>query len=96
MNTSRFPLFPQQLPMIDISRESPRAMVAAIQRQLISGKIDEEEVHFYSRCLQHLSVAIGDDFDLDPWTITPYEVEFGAVIGSGMLSVYYPFLWYQI
>lgn len=66
-------------------------MVAAIQRQLISGKIDEEEVHFYSRCLQHLSVAIGDDFELDPWTITSYELEFGAVVGSGMLSVYSSF-----
>lgn len=66
-------------------------MVAAIQRQLASGKIDEEEVHFYSHCLQHLSIAFADNFELDPWIITPYEIEFGAVVGSGMLSVYSPF-----
>jgi hypothetical protein len=66
-------------------------MVAAIQRQLVGGKINEEEIHFYSHCLQHLSIAIAGDFELDPWSITPYEVEFGAVIGSGMLSVYSPF-----
>lgn len=72
--------------VLDLSRESARAMVAAIQRQLVDGKIDEEEIHFYSCCLQHLSVAIADDFEVDPWTITPYEVEFGAILGSGMLG----------
>jgi len=66
-------------------------MAAAFQRQLTGRKIGEEEVHFYSHCLQSLSIAIADDFELDPWTITSYEVEFGAVIGSGTLSVHSPF-----
>ena len=65
-------------------------MAAALQRQLTGRKIGEEEVHFYSHCLQYLSIAIADDFELDPWTITSYEVEFGAVIGSGTLSVHFP------
>jgi hypothetical protein len=48
----------------------------------------DRERQFYSHSLNHLSTSSGCIVEIDKWTITSLEVEFGPKIGSGGLYVF--------
>jgi hypothetical protein len=71
------------------------AMMASLQRRLEQHSTSDHERPFYSHSIQCLSVASGGVIvELDRWTITSFEVEFGQKIGSGGLCGTY-FLLYS-
>jgi hypothetical protein len=61
--------------------------MASLQRYLDQRPARDRERQFYSHSLECLSIASGSVVELDKWTITPFEVEFGPEIGSGGLYV---------
>jgi hypothetical protein len=62
-------------------------MMAALRKYLDQRPVGDRERQFYSHSLDSLSIASGSVVELDKWTITPFEVEFGSKIGSGGLYV---------
>jgi hypothetical protein len=63
-----------------------QAMMAALQRRL-DQNLSHRERQFFSHSLESLSITSGIVAELDRWTITAFEVEFGRKIGSGGLCV---------
>jgi hypothetical protein len=64
-----------------------RAMMASLQRYLDQRPAGDRERKFCSHSLECLSIASGRVVELDKWTITPFEVQFGPEIGTGGLYV---------
>lgn len=60
------------------------AIMASLQRHL-QESLDTRERQFYTSSLRQISVSSGSYADLESWTITSYDVEFGPIIGSGGL-----------
>jgi hypothetical protein len=61
------------------------AMMAALQRRLLTGTDEDAERQFYAHTLQYLTTSSGRHVELEDWMVTSYEVEFGHEIGSGGL-----------
>jgi hypothetical protein len=61
------------------------AIMASLQRHLQRHSLDQRERQFYSSSLRYISVSSGTHAELESWTITSYDVEFGPIIGSGGL-----------
>jgi hypothetical protein len=59
--------------------------MTSLQRHLQYQSLDERERQFYMSSLHHVSMSSGTHAELENWTITPYEIEFGPIIGSGGL-----------
>jgi hypothetical protein len=59
--------------------------MASLQRHLQEQSIDARERQFYSSSLRQISLTSGSHAELESWTITPYDIEFGPIIGSGGL-----------
>jgi hypothetical protein len=72
---------------LDASQNNIKAMMASLQLCLDQRPARDRERRFYTHSLECLSVASGSVVELDKWTITPFEVEFGPKIGSGGLHV---------
>jgi hypothetical protein len=63
------------------------AMMVSLQRRLDHRSDDNRERQFFSHTLEYLTTASGRQVEMENWMITPYEVEFGPLIGSGGLYV---------
>jgi 2'-5' RNA ligase len=74
-----------QLAYLDATHKNMISMMASLQRYLDQRPARDRERQFYSHSLECLSIASGCVVELDKWTITPFEVEFGPEIGSGGL-----------
>jgi hypothetical protein len=61
------------------------AMMASLQRRLDSLVEGERERRFLICSLAYLQRASGEQVELEDWTITAFDVEFGKKIGSGSL-----------
>lgn len=61
------------------------AMMATIKRRMDEKKGGREELTFYSQSFRYLLTASGQQVDIKPWTISPFDVEFGEIIGGGGL-----------
>lgn len=71
--------------MIEVPRNSSKAMMATLQRRVAERKGDQEEIRFLKHSLRYLSSVSGQEVEVHPWTITTYDVEFGPLIGVGGL-----------
>jgi hypothetical protein len=63
------------------------AMMVSLQRRLDHRSDGDTERQFFSHTLRYLTTSSGSQVEVENWMITPYEVEFGAQIGSGGLFV---------
>ena len=61
------------------------AMMATLQRQLNLQPEDNRERRFFTHTLEYLSIASGKQVEPELWTITSFDVEFGAQITTGGL-----------
>lgn len=61
------------------------AIMASLQRHLQQQSLDRRERQFYMSSLRRISMTSGRHYELESWTITSYDVEFGPIIGSGGL-----------
>jgi hypothetical protein len=61
------------------------AMMVSLQRRLCTGTDEDAERQFFAHTLQYLTASSGRQVELEDWTVTSYEVEFGREIGSGGL-----------
>jgi hypothetical protein len=61
------------------------AMMVSLQRRLRAGTDEDAERQFFAHSLQYLTASSGRQVELEDWTVTSYEVEFGLEIGSGGL-----------
>jgi hypothetical protein len=64
------------------------AMMASLQRRLKAGTDAEQERRFFAHTLLYLTTSSGQQVELEDWTITSYDVEFGPQVGSGGLYVF--------
>jgi hypothetical protein len=62
-------------------------MMVSLQRRLDHPSDGDRERQFFSHTLEYLTTTSGRQVKMENWMITPYEVEFGPLIGSGGLSV---------
>ena len=69
----------------DMHQKNVMAMMVSLQRRLQTGADEDRERQFFTHTLQYLTTSSGRQVELDDWTITSYEVEFGQEIGSGGL-----------
>jgi hypothetical protein len=63
------------------------AMMVSLQRRLDHPADGDREREFFSHTLQYLTTTSGRQVEMHNWMITPYEVEFGSLIGDGGLYV---------
>ena len=70
---------------VDGHQRDMMAMMASLQRRLRTGIDEDAERQFYVHTLQYLITSSGRHAELEDWTVTSYEVEFGHEIGSGGL-----------
>ena len=70
---------------VDAHQRNMMAMMASLQRRLRTGIDEDAERQFYVHTLQYLIMSSGRHAELEDWTVTSYEVEFGHEIGSGGL-----------
>ena len=61
------------------------ALMATFKRRIEENKGKQEELAFFNQSLRYLSTATGQQVNLKPWTITPFDVELGEIIGRGGL-----------
>jgi len=61
------------------------AMMATFKKRIDEKKGDQEELIFFSQSFRYLLTASGQQVDIKPWTISPFDVEFAEVIGVGGL-----------
>jgi hypothetical protein len=62
-------------------------IMATLQRLINKQHLDERELKFCSRTLDHLATISGKHIKLESWMVTSYEVDFGNKIGEGGLYV---------
>ena len=70
---------------VDAHQRDMMAMMASLQRRLRTGTDEDIEQQFFAHTLQYLTMSSGRHVELEDWTVTSYEVEFGHEIGSGGL-----------
>ncbi|KAF8811047.1 kinase-like protein [Phlegmacium glaucopus] len=80
---------------LNLEKNNPMAMMATFRRRIDEKKGEEEELNFFSQSFRYLSTASGRQVDIKPWTISPFDVEFGEVIGVGGFGVVYRATWNQ-
>ncbi|PPR08181.1 hypothetical protein CVT24_001531 [Panaeolus cyanescens] len=66
-------------------KSSDLALMTTLQRRLTqkSSNADPKELEFYSHSLRYLETKSGERVDIQPWTISPFDVEIGTQMGSG-------------
>jgi hypothetical protein len=64
------------------------AMMASLQIRLQTGFDGDRERQFYKHALTDLITSSGSQVEIEDWTITSDQVEFGQEIGSGGLYVF--------
>ena len=70
----------------DARQSNTMALTASLQRRLQGrSNNDERERQFFRHSLRYLTTSSGHQVELENWTITSYDVEFGREIGSGGL-----------
>ena len=71
----------------DMEKNNPVPMMATLKRRINenTGEQEELELTFFKQSLRYLSTASGRQVDLQPWTISTWDVEFGEAIGGGGL-----------
>ena len=67
-------------------------VMVTLQRLLEKRQGDHKELEFFQVSVQNLQRVSGKHVDIQPWTVTALEVEFGECIGAGGLYVIYPSL----
>lgn len=60
-------------------------VMASLQRRLQTGTDEGAQRQLYVLTLQYLTTSGRRQVELEDWTVTLYEVEFGHGIGSGGL-----------
>jgi len=78
---------------LDAQQSNFRAIMASLQHHLQQQSLDENERQFYSNSLRCISGKYGPLARLESWTITPYEVELGLIIGTGGFGEVYQGSW---
>lgn len=63
------------------------AMMVSLQKHLQTVSDEDQERQFFTHALRYLTTSSGRQVELEDWTVTSYEVEFGHEIGSGSLYV---------
>jgi len=63
------------------------AILTSLKKQSNKPSTGDRERQFYLDSLSYLSMITGVQVELDSWTITCFEVDFGPIIGSGGLYV---------
>lgn len=61
------------------------AMMVSLQKRLQTGSDEDRERQFFTHTLRCLTTCSGRQVELEDWSVTSYEVEFGHEIGSGGL-----------
>ena len=61
------------------------AMMVTFKRRIDEKNGGKEELSFYRQSFRYLLTASGQQVDIKPWTISPFDVEFGEIIGAGGL-----------
>ncbi|KAF9530207.1 kinase-like domain-containing protein [Crepidotus variabilis] len=64
-------------------QKSPRAVMATLQKMIEKENDNPREVEFFKKSLTYLRTTSGQVVDMQPWTVTSVEVEFGELIGIG-------------
>uniref|UniRef100_A0A8H7Y9N2 Protein kinase domain-containing protein n=1 Tax=Psilocybe cubensis TaxID=181762 RepID=A0A8H7Y9N2_PSICU len=78
---------------LDIPHSGPQAIMATLRRRVDERKGSDEELRFLKHSLSYLSTTSNHQIDLQPWTITSYDVEFGPLIGVGGFGRVYRGKW---
>jgi hypothetical protein len=60
-------------------------MMVSVERRLQIGTYRPGTTILHTHTVQYLTTSSGRHAELEDWTITSYEVEFGQEIGSGGL-----------
>jgi len=69
------------------------AILTSLRKQSNKRSTGDRERQFYLQSLSYLSTTTGVQVELESWTITCFEVDFGPIIGSGGLYVIqFPFI----
>jgi hypothetical protein len=68
------------------------AMMVSLEKRLKAGSDGTHERQFFAHALRYLTTYSGRQVEIEDWTITSYEVEFGHEISSGGLYVFYRLL----
>ena len=63
--------------------------MVSLKRRLDHHSDGAQERHFFSHTLRYLTTVSGRQVEIKHWMITSYEVEFGPLIGSGGLYVFF-------
>jgi hypothetical protein len=71
--------------MTDVQQENVMAIMCTLQRISERYTSRDPESTFISDALQVLNTWSGQQVTIERWTITPFEVEFGPMIGCGGL-----------
>jgi hypothetical protein len=71
----------------DAHQKNVMAMMILLERRLRIQTDEDRERQFFSHTLQYLTTSSGYQVELEDWTITSFEVEFGQEVGSGGLCV---------
>ena len=73
--------------LTEISQDNALSMLASLKRRIEEHIGAPRELEFYSHAYRTIATESGneDSFELQPWTISKLDVEFGKMIGSGGL-----------
>lgn len=63
------------------------AILASLKKRSNERSTGDRERQFYLHSLEYLSMTSGILVELDSWTITRFDVDFGPIIGAGGLYV---------
>ena len=61
------------------------SMMAVFQRRIDQKIGTQSEQMFFATCLRCLRLSTKEKVELDPWTVTSFEIEMGKKIGEGGL-----------
>lgn len=61
------------------------AIIATFKRRLDENKGEQEELMFFKQGLRYLLAASGQQVDINPWTVSWFDVDFREIIGAGGL-----------
>ncbi|CAA7270611.1 unnamed protein product [Cyclocybe aegerita] len=79
--------------VLDIKKNSPTALMVSLHRRIEEKQGEKEDLQFFTHSLRCLTRVSGQQVDIKPWTISPYDVEFGPLIGSGGFGKVYRGTW---
>jgi hypothetical protein len=69
----------------DVQQSNVMAIMCSLQKLSNRREESDPEVRFISNSLRILTTWSGRQVSVEEWTITPFEVEFGHIIGLGGL-----------